>query len=197
MPGRPRVVRVKSDDAAAEPARPTQRREAVSYVRKMEIVAHYETHNSLDETVALFFPDALASQVRAKKQLVMRWKRERAKIAAICEAGGGRKTNDRKFGMGATLSAEAEQRIVDWMHSEQAAGHVVSAKRLTERAMQAAQEDKLHPDSFKASWTWRQSFLRRHGFTQGAQRGQTIPDTDSAPDTVPDTTKTDTAITTL
>ncbi|KAF4041877.1 Tc5 transposase DNA-binding domain [Phytophthora infestans] len=179
MTGRPRVVRVKTDDATVEPPRPTQRREAVSYVRKLEIVVHYETHNSLDETVAFFFPDAPASQVRAKKQLVMRWKRERAKIAAICEAGGGRKTNDRKFGMGATLSTEAEQRIVDWMHAEQAADRPVSAKRLSERAMQAAQEDKLHPDSFKASWTWRQSFLRRHGFTQGAQRGHTIPDTET------------------
>ncbi|KAG3088905.1 hypothetical protein PI124_g16855 [Phytophthora idaei] len=189
MPGRPRVVRVKTSDLAAEPARPMQRREAVSYVRKLEIVAHYETHNSLDETVALFFPEAPASQVRAKKQLVMRWKRERGKIAAICEAGGGRKTNDRKFGMGATLSTEAERRIVDWMHAEQAAGRAVSAKRLTERAMQAAQEDKLHPDSFKASWTWRQSFLRRHGFTQGAQRGPMVPDTE--------TTETETAAATL
>eukprot|EP00644_Phytophthora_capsici_P017979 jgi/Phyca11/567478/estExt2_Genewise1.C_PHYCAscaffold_250068 len=64
--------------------------------------------------------------------------------------------------MGATLSADAEQRIVEFIQTEQAAGRTVSAKRLTERALQAAQEDKLHPDSFKASWTWRQSFLRRH-----------------------------------
>lgn len=180
MPGRPRVVRAQASDAAEEPARPALRREAVSYVRKLEIVAHYEAHNSLDETVAHFFPDAPASQARAKKQLVMRWRRERGKIAAICEAGGGRKTNDRKFGMGVTLSAEAERRIVDWMHEEHAAGRVVSAKSLTERAMQAAQEDKLHPACFKASWTWRQSFLRRHSFTQGAQRGQTMQDTTAA-----------------
>ncbi|KAG7379584.1 hypothetical protein PHYPSEUDO_008455 [Phytophthora pseudosyringae] len=193
MPGRPRVVRVQASDAAAEPARPTQRREAVSYVRKLEIVAHYEAHRSLDETVAHFFPDAPASQVRAKKQLVMRWRRERGKIAAICEAGGGRKTNDRKFGMGATLSADAERRIVDWMHAEQAAGRAVSAKRLTARAMQTAQEDKLHPDSFKASWTWRQSFLRRHGFAQGAQRTDTVPDSETTVP-VPEITETATAL---
>ncbi|KAH7462668.1 hypothetical protein KRP22_009503 [Phytophthora ramorum] len=172
MAGRPRVVRVQPADAIAEPTRPVQRREAVSYVRKLEVVAFYEARKSLDETVAHFFPDAAASQVRAKKQLVMRWRRERGKIAAICEAGGGRKTNDRKVGMGATLSADAEQRIVDWLHEEHAADRAVSAKRLSERAMQAAQEDKLHPDCFKASWTWRQSFLRRHGFVQGAQGGQ-------------------------
>ncbi|OWZ08803.1 hypothetical protein PHMEG_00018600 [Phytophthora megakarya] len=179
MPGRPRVVRVQPSDVVSGPPRPAHRRESVSYVRKMEIVAHYEAHNNLDETVAHFYPDATPSQIRAKKQLVMRWRRERGKIAAICEAGGGRKTNDRQFGMGATLSAEAELGIVTWMQAEQEAGRAVSAKRLTERAMQAAQEDKLHPDSFKASWTWRQSFLRRHGFTQGTRRGQTVSDTDA------------------
>ncbi|KAG6580119.1 Endoribonuclease L-PSP [Phytophthora cinnamomi] len=172
MPGRPRVVRVQPEAAAAEPARPTQRRTSFSYVRKLEIVAHYEAHNSLDETVARFFPDVAPAELRAKKQLVMRWRRERGKIVAICEAGGGRKANDRRAGMGATLSADAERRIVAWMREEQAAGRAVSAKRLTARAVLAAAEDKLLPGCFKASWTWRQSFLRRHGFIQEAQRGR-------------------------
>ncbi|CAI5744744.1 unnamed protein product [Peronospora destructor] len=177
MPGRPRVVRIRASDAIAEPTRRSIRREAVSYIRKLKIVVHYETHNKLDETMSLFFPDVPTSQIRVKKQLVMRWRRERSKIAAICEAGGGRKTNDRKVGMGATLSVEAERRIVDWMQEEHAAGHVVSAKRLTERAMQAVKEDNLYPECFKASWTWRQSFLRRHGFTPKAQWGQSMQDT--------------------
>ncbi|CAI5700940.1 unnamed protein product [Peronospora effusa] len=174
MPGRPRVVRLRASDAITEAARPLIRREAVSYARKLEIVVHYETHNNLDETMSLFFPDISTSQRRVKKQLIMRWRRERNKIAAICEAGGGRKTNDRKVGMGATLSVEAERRIVDWMQEEHAAGYVVSAKRLTERAMEAVKEDHLYPECFKASWTWRQSFLRRHGFTQKAQWGQSM-----------------------
>ncbi|KAG1713492.1 hypothetical protein DVH05_001279 [Phytophthora capsici] len=176
---RPRVVRVQESSEPAESARPIQRRKAVSYIRKLEVITHFEEHKSLDETVALFFPDVSGSEIRLKKQLISRWRSERSKIAAICEAGGGRKTNDRKFGMGATLSADAEQRIVEFIQTEQAAGRTVSAKRLTERALQAAQEDKLHPDSFKASWTWRQSFLRRHGFTQDAQRGRTMQETET------------------
>ncbi|CAH0517617.1 unnamed protein product [Peronospora belbahrii] len=167
MPGRPRVVR--ATDTVVEPVTRVVRREAVSYVRKLEIIAHYETHKNLDETMAFFYPDIPVSQARVKKQLIMRWRRERSKIAAICASGGGTKTNDRRFGMGATLSTEAEQRIVDWMQEKHAAGHVVSAKELTERAIQEAEEDHLHPECFKASWTWRQSFLRRHGFIQGAQ----------------------------
>jgi hypothetical protein len=173
MPGRPRVERVPTTDSAVEPARIVQRRESVSYVRKLEVVAFYEARRSLDETVARFFPDVPAAQVRAKKQLVMRWRREREKIAAICEAGGGRKTNDRQVGMGATLSVDAERRIADWVHAEQAAGRAVSNQRLTQRAMQAAAEDKLRPECFKASWTWRKSFLRRHGFAPVAQSQKT------------------------
>lgn len=171
MPGRPRVIRVQTLGVAEKASQPTQRREAVSYVRKLEIVAHFEAHKNINDTLALFFPDVAASEVRAKKQLIMRWRRDRSKIVAICEAGGGRKTNDRKVGMGATLSAEAERRIVDWMHTEKASGRFVSAKQLTARAMEAALKDKVHPDSFKASWTWRQSFLRRHGFIKNTQWG--------------------------
>ncbi|EGZ22091.1 hypothetical protein PHYSODRAFT_329949 [Phytophthora sojae] len=57
MPGRPRVVRLEPDAEPSEPARAPQRRKSFSYVRKLEIVAHYEAHKSLDETVARFFPD--------------------------------------------------------------------------------------------------------------------------------------------
>ncbi|KAE8909128.1 hypothetical protein PF005_g25046 [Phytophthora fragariae] len=181
MPGRPRVVRLQLDAEPSETTRPPQRRKSFSYVRKLEIVAHYEAHKSLDETVTRFFPDAEPSELRAKKQLVMRWRRERDKISAICEAGGGRKTNDRRAGMGATLSADAERSIVDWMREEQAAGRTVSAKRLMARAMQAATEDRLAPGCFKASWTWRQSFLRRHGFVQGAQIPGQQQETEEAP----------------
>ena len=46
--------------------------------------------------------------------------------------------------MDATLSVDAERRIVDWMQEEHAAGHVVSATRLTKRAMQMVKEDKLY-----------------------------------------------------
>ena len=53
--------------------------------------------------------------------------------------------------MDATLPVEAERRIVDWMQEEHAAGHVVSATRLTERAMQVVKEDKLYPECFKVS----------------------------------------------
>ncbi|RLN90323.1 hypothetical protein BBJ28_00016637 [Nothophytophthora sp. Chile5] len=167
--GRPRIVRVQEPGEQAAPPQERQR-VAVDYNHKLEVVAHYLAHGSISRTVAQFFPEASGTELRSKKQQIMSWKRNHAKIAAICESGGGRKTNDRKRGMGATLSSRAEERLVAWVHAEHTAGRSIPSKTLTDKALEVAKEDKLHPDCFKASWAWRQSFLRRHGFTQGAQR---------------------------
>ncbi|KAE8881029.1 hypothetical protein PF006_g21796 [Phytophthora fragariae] len=125
-------------------------------------------------TVAKFFPDG---KVSSKRRQVYAWKKLRAVIERKCAQGARFHRRGRSYGIGSTLSIQAEEQLVRWINELRADGVPVTGLMLKLQAQEMYQGSGGRPGAFKASWSWRKAFLRRHRLSirRRTREGQTTP----------------------
>ncbi|KAE9000428.1 hypothetical protein PR001_g18786 [Phytophthora rubi] len=125
-------------------------------------------------TVAKFFPDG---KVSSKRRQVYAWKKLRAVIERKCAQGARFHRRGRSYGIGSTLSIQAEEQLVRWINELRADGVPVTGLMLKLQAQEMYQGSGGRSGAFKASWSWRKAFLRRHrqSIRRRTREGQTTP----------------------
>jgi hypothetical protein len=158
-------------------SRPKQyTRTSVSYDYKLRVLKHLDIY-TMANTVYKFFPGLSSAQQKTKKRQVYVWAKLRKVIETKCSRGARFHQRDRRMGLSATLSEQAEEQLVRWINSLRADGVPVTALMLKLQAQEAHRCSVSHPAPFAASWSWRKHFLRRHKLSirRRTREGQTTP----------------------
>ncbi|KAE8874903.1 hypothetical protein PF003_g40932 [Phytophthora fragariae] len=123
-------------------------------------------------TVSQFFP---GGKYHSKRRQVYAWRKARAVIERHCAQGRRFHRRTRSFGASSTMSKLEEEQLVRWVNELRADGVPVTSLMLK---LQEIYQARPRPRVFRASWSWRKLFLRRHRLPirRKTREGQTTPE---------------------
>ncbi|KAH9064794.1 hypothetical protein Ae201684P_003576 [Aphanomyces euteiches] len=108
-----------------------------------------------------------STRINTKKDLSL-GQRPRANNSAFLKSINSKKNRYRPFGIGTTLSQDAEQALAQWVMDLRRDGIPVSHLLLQIKAKDAAVEAGIPGDKFRASMQWVEGFKRRWNFAMRA-----------------------------
>ncbi|OQR86402.1 hypothetical protein ACHHYP_20489 [Achlya hypogyna] len=131
---------------------------------KLDVVMYLNKTLDINRVRWRFFPTLSDIEWDSKRKLVYAWRSLQESIeATVCSSMRILTKRRRKIGSGTVLTNDTEAIIINWIDALRSDGMPVSAHMLSLRAQEIAQEQQgLTPDKFKASFSWRRSFLKRH-----------------------------------
>ncbi|RHY05566.1 hypothetical protein DYB25_011413 [Aphanomyces astaci] len=159
--------------------RPKQHKNTVAdYRERKAAIDHYElfgVQSTLDSMYGRLAPDARET----KRKLIYSWVANRPLIERMASNPRTATMKCRRdLGTGTTLTAEAEEQLVQWVKGMRADGVPVTYSMLRIMALEAAIDLGLSEDEFRAGWHWVDGFKRRHGLSLRARTriGQQTPE---------------------
>ncbi|KAF0717731.1 Aste57867_2123 [Aphanomyces stellatus] len=128
----------------------------------------------MSATLDKFYPGTHGNARRAKSKKIRDWLKLRFQVEEIGQSSRSKLRKARAKGVGASLSPETEDNIVQWVKDMRDDRIPVTTIMLQSKARDLAQEQGISTDQFKASKDWANSFRNRHGFTlrQKTRQGQ-------------------------
>ncbi|KAF0714929.1 Aste57867_3636 [Aphanomyces stellatus] len=143
------------------------------FKEKLEVIEYHELHG-MSATLDKFYPGTHGNARRAKSKKIRDWLKLRFQVEEIGQSSRSNLRKARAKGVGASLSPETEDNIVQWVKDMRDDDIPVATIMLQLKARDLAQEQGISTDQFKASKDWANSFRNRHGFTlrQKTRQGQ-------------------------
>ncbi|KAE9039368.1 hypothetical protein PR003_g18894 [Phytophthora rubi] len=152
--------------------------QAYSVAFKVEVLRHLDESQSMTATLDRYFSGISGMKKVSKAKLVYKWRRQRDSLEERARSGRlATQFRARPPGIGLTLPADVEQRILKWVNDFRREGFPISPMMLKMQACEFAKEAGIPPEHFSASWQWRRSFTRRHrlSFRAKTRHGQETP----------------------
>ncbi|RLN93264.1 hypothetical protein BBJ28_00026719 [Nothophytophthora sp. Chile5] len=133
----------------------------------------------MTRTLDKFYPGIAGKARETKRKNIHFWaKHKREKIQGECVTeSGSKQRRTRDLGVATVLPQPAEEEIVVWIKSLRDDGVPVSAFMLQTKCVEVAAAYGVSTDYFKASWSFRWGFMRRHALTlrRPTRQGQQSP----------------------
>lgn len=153
-------------------------RDCESFSKKLDIINYVRDHG-MPATLNKFYSHLTKPKRESKRKRIYDWIKDREKIESKASSSATAHLKaDRKKGTATTLSAIAEEGLVEWVNTLRGEGVPISRLMLQLQAVDIAHTEGIPEGVFEGSWCWQQGFLSRHGLSLRAKtrQGQKSPE---------------------